>query len=152
MELDITEDLVELWEVNPVGAILLHKKGKCLSLFQNKKEMFIGCTDWAWFMNDKGEMTAGIGGCLVDNNGNIVFIFSGPSDAKCAYEAELDAAKFLYREFMGSMFSDQSLRICKDCQKVVNTFFSEKLGLTKTSEHKCYRNLFRSTQEDSKMS
>lgn len=128
-EMDIiSPSLTNLWSINPIGAILLHNKGKSIQLAEGITVDLIGYVDGAWIQTEDNIIKAGVGGFVIDKHKNVVFIFSGPVDTKDAASTELEAASFLLREFISSSHSVQSLRIYSDCMSVISTFFNEKFN------------------------
>lgn len=124
----ISQSLANLWSINPIGAILLHNKGMHVRLLDSNTEELIGYVDGAWSQPGNSMIKAGVGGFIVDRHKNVVFVFSGPVKTKDASSIELEAARFLFKEFMDSSYNDQSLVIYSDCLSVISSFFNEKFS------------------------
>lgn len=139
----ISENLLSLWNVNPIGAILLHQKGMSLRIMRDVVEDFVGYCDGSWMVDTNGKIKAGIGGYIIDNMQNTVFVFSGPSKTSNALETEINAARVLIQEFRNSMFKMRPLRMYTDCLEVVNIFYREKFGLSGSNDLKHFVGLNR---------
>lgn len=139
MELDLVPDnLMSLWNINPNGAILLHQKGKRLSILSDGHEDFVGFCDGSWQVDTNGRITAGVGGYIVDRDQNLMFIFSGPIEAGNALKAEMNATKILIQEFCSSTINKRPLKIYTDCIEVVNSFSREKHGINVFNDAKWF--------------
>ncbi|KAK1379693.1 hypothetical protein POM88_026437 [Heracleum sosnowskyi] len=64
-----------IWNINPVGAILRSNKIAKQANYKAQKG-FYGFIDGSWRKTDEKEWSAGIGGYLHDANNNLFFFFS----------------------------------------------------------------------------
>lgn len=91
--------LEQLWEVNPRGACLHFNKKHCRMDYIWCNSTAIGFSDGSWKIAENGSKRSGIGGCITDLEGNLIFIFSGPSSANNPLETEREALLFLFQKF-----------------------------------------------------
>lgn len=126
-ELNIPSDIYNIWLVNPQGAALLHKKS---DLFQDLtwwNSEFIAYTDGSWSVCNQVPKS-GVGGCILEKEGNILFIFSGPSSANSPREAEREAILFVYNAFASQRIIQGRLQINTDCIFLVEEFLKQRAG------------------------
>lgn len=133
-ELNFPEEIYNLWQVNPLGATMLHSKHGLFQDLVRWNAEFHAYTDGSWaFLNS--EHKAGIGGCIPDRNQNLLFIFSGPSMATSPREAERDAIFFAFKAFSSQRTVQGRLQIRTDCLTLVNDFQRQRAGNGKLHDH-----------------
>lgn len=130
----IHKDLEILWGVNPIGAFLLNSKrandiGPVWWIVQ-----FIGFTDGAWKKQQHGAILSGIGGIFLNSKQEVIFSFSGNSDAKNPLEAEFKAVLFMYKQITDSPLSKSSLQLYTDSMILYNAFLQARDGCSGNSE------------------
>lgn len=72
--------------------------------------------------------TSGIGGFLKDRDQNILYIFSGHSDALSPLRAELEAIIHIIKVIFSSNKKHSSCRLFSDCETLVNALNKVKAG------------------------
>ncbi|KAK1391238.1 hypothetical protein POM88_010294 [Heracleum sosnowskyi] len=92
--LQVSSKLQRIWEVNPIGSILLHNKTAKKDLVDDMRVLF-GFMDGSWRKNSEGKVVAGIGGHIQDSEGNLLFILSGPSSAESILLCETEGLQKL---------------------------------------------------------
>ena len=116
-----------------MGAALLQRKNRLIQDFAWWKHDFIGYTDGAWkFKNNS--YTAGIGGCVIDKDKNLILVFSGSSSASSPRDSEKEAILFLFKTFHSQKTVQGRLQINTDCISIVDEFQRQRGGLSKIPE------------------
>ncbi|WOG89446.1 hypothetical protein DCAR_0208684 [Daucus carota subsp. sativus] len=92
----------------------LRKREKLWEVCKKKYEI-ICLVDGAFLQGPK----AGKGGCIKDRDGNILFIFFGPSNALNSFEAEWDAAIFMIKSVLEHKQKWNKICLCTDSIKVI---------------------------------
>lgn len=136
-----------LWNVNPVGTILRSNTRRLAKLMDVDAEI-MGFIDGAWKCGNDKRIQAGIGGYLKDKQGNLLFLFSGPSTAKSAFDCELDAMIFLVRNIFKSPWRLSKCVLYTDSVELVRTLKDIKFKLLDKEED--VRNLLRSCKVEFK--
>lgn len=116
----IEDNMNPIWEINPISVIVNHNGRVMRSLWSQNYDL-IGFTDGAFSRESFNKCKARIGGYLKDKDDNIVFIFSGPSNASSPLLAELEAISHL---LLGIVNSNKRLCWCKvysDCFEAVRS-------------------------------
>lgn len=78
---------------------------------------------------------AGIGGCILDRDQNLIFIFSGPSQATSPREAEREAILFAFKSFTSRRSIQGRLQIKMNCISLVHDFQKYRAGYTNPDDH-----------------
>ena len=91
-----------------------------------KNYEYIGMVDGAFIHKNK----AGSGGGLKNAEGNLQFIFFGPAKVNNNYEAEWEAAKFMFPSLLESKRSWQNICICSDSREVKQQKSWQELDLS----------------------
>ncbi|KAK1388955.1 hypothetical protein POM88_017133 [Heracleum sosnowskyi] len=84
-----------LWKVNPEGCIFLSNKHKRSELFLGWNTSLVGYSDGSFKELENGTMMSGMGGILLNNKDEIIFVFSGKCNSSSPVEAELESIFFL---------------------------------------------------------
>ena len=79
-------------------------------------------------MNADGSIRCGIGGCSTDLEGNLLFIFSGPSHAKSPLEAEREALIFLFLRIKENLALSGFYTLCTDSKILEEIFLKDRAG------------------------
>lgn len=98
-ELNFPEEIFKIWQVNPMGASLIHRKS---CLIQNMTWWNSECcafTDGSWEFCSNNSCQAGIRGFIMDRDSNLLFVFSRPSKASSPREAEREAIIYVHKAF-----------------------------------------------------
>lgn len=84
------------WFINPQLAYKMHHKWAFKSLINRWQENhdYIGFIDGSWKKMAQG-LQIGIGGFLINKDGHVKYVFSGPSDQCVGWEVELSALHHL---------------------------------------------------------
>ena len=85
--------------------------------------------------------SVGIGGYILDREGNLLFIFSGPSSAISPKESEREAILFVFKSFISHRSVQSRLQIKTDCLSLVEEFQSQRAGNTKKLDNRDRLNL-----------
>ena len=117
-----------LWNVNPIGALLLFRSKGLQEYLKWFNGDFLAFTDGTWSISDNGEVKARIGGCILTKESQILYIFSGPIKANSPREAELKAILFIYVAFSSQATVQGRLQINSDCLSLVHEFQKRRLG------------------------
>lgn len=88
---------------------------------------FLALTDGAWKIHNNGCL-AGIGGCIMDREGNLLYIFSGPSKAISPRESEQEAIIFAFKSFIRQNSIKGRLQIKTDCISLVEEVQKSRAG------------------------
>lgn len=122
-----SENLSKLWFCDPGAAIINQVKSEKL-LFLEKvfsKYGTVAFTDGSWHENEEGRSNGGIGGMALNNNMQLVYIFSGPCKSSNAFETEMlalismgEALETLGYEYL----------VCVDSQEAEDFFLRSKAG------------------------
>ena len=113
----IEEDCWMTWKSNPrlaVKKLWLLKKDQLWKKCQSKYDL-ICMVDGAFLQINK----AGIGGCIKDSSGNLLYIFFGPYKAKNSCETEWAAAVHMINEVVGDNKNWRSLCLCSDSRETI---------------------------------
>ena len=115
-----------LWKANPKGAIAVHTHKLSTEFWRFKMQSFdyICAVDGAWGGNERGVIGGGMGGFIKNSQGRIKFLFSGPSPASNAEEAEVFGLIYILRKIISKNFHSKRVLICSDSTVVVNAFNS----------------------------
>ncbi|XP_017233302.1 uncharacterized protein LOC108207364 [Daucus carota subsp. sativus] len=133
-EMNFTEELYNLWQVNPMGATMLHNKNGTYQDLVWWNAEFKAFTDGSWKFNGSIH-SAGIGGYIEDTNQSLIFIFSGPSKAASPKEAEREAIIFAYKSFISQRSIQGRLQIITDCLTLVDEFQKCRAGNSTIEDH-----------------
>ncbi|WOG81935.1 hypothetical protein DCAR_0101093 [Daucus carota subsp. sativus] len=142
-ELNFPKDMFNIWQANPMGAALLQRKNRLIQDFAWWNHDFIGYTDGAWKFKNNSH-TAGIGGCILDKEKNLIFVFSGPSSASSPRDSEKEAILFLFQIFHSQKAIQGRLQINTDCITIVEEFQRQRAGLGKIPESQEWATLINS--------
>ena len=142
-ELNFPKDMFNIWQANPMGAALLQRKNRLIQDFAWWNHDFIGYTDGAWKFKNNSH-TAGIGGCILDKEKNLIFVFSGPSSASSPRDSEKEAILFLFKIFHSQKTIQGRLQINTDCITIVEEFQRQRAGLGKIPESQDWATLINS--------
>lgn len=113
------KDLEDLWDLNPIGTILLfNKKKERMDFFWWNVE-FIRFSDGAWKRLNNNLFLSDIGGLIVDHNKKVLFTFSGKTSASSPLEVEMQALIFLHQKFRASALGNNSLQLYSDSLTLV---------------------------------
>lgn len=124
----IKEELERLWMVNPGGALLLFSTKVTREEFIWWNTDLIGYSDEAWQSLNSGAICRGIGGYLKDLNGNLLFIFSGPTQVWSPLEPKRNEVLFLYNFIVGNSNLKGVVSLCTDCLLLVHQFQKARAG------------------------
>lgn len=124
----IKDELETLWMVNPVGVLLLFNSSLRKEEFIWWNTDLIGYTDGSWKSLRSGAVCGGMGGFLKDREDNLLFIFSGPTQAWCPLEAERNAVLFIFDRVERNSKHKGMVTICTDSVLLVNQFQKERAG------------------------
>lgn len=120
--------LENLWQVNPRGACLLFNK-------KHRRMDYIWCistvkgfSDGSWKITNDGSKGSGIGGCITDLEGNLVYIFYGPCLANSPLEAEREALLFLFQRIKENSNLQDIFTLCTDSKVLEDIFIKERVG------------------------
>ncbi|KAK1377085.1 Chlororespiratory reduction 4 [Heracleum sosnowskyi] len=94
----------------------------------------IGFIDGAWHCDKDQQIRAGIGGYLKDNQGNLLFFFSGPSTAKTAFDCEYEAMIFLVKSICHSPWRLSRCLIYTDSAELVGNLQNVKFNFLRKEE------------------
>ena len=95
---------------------------------------FLALTDGSWKLINNNCL-AGMGGCIMDRDQNLVFIFSGPSKALSPKEAEREAILFVFKCFISQRVIQGRLQIKTDCASLVKDFQLQRAGSQTVTEN-----------------
>ncbi|XP_063946063.1 uncharacterized protein LOC135151510 [Daucus carota subsp. sativus] len=112
--------LENFWQVNPRGACLLFNKKHRRMDYIWCNSTVIGFSDGSWKITNGGSKRSGIGGCITDLEGNLLYIFSGPCLANSPLEAEREALLFLFQRIKDNSNLQGILTLCTDSKIVRN--------------------------------
>ncbi|KAL1808033.1 hypothetical protein ACET3Z_025023 [Daucus carota] len=115
-----------------MGATLLQRKNRLIQNFSWWNHDFISYTDGAWRIANNSQ-SVGIGGCILDKEENLLYIFSGPCSADSPRDAEREAILFLFKAFTSQNSIQGRLQINTDCMSLVDEFQKQRAGLSKTT-------------------
>ncbi|KAK1399922.1 hypothetical protein POM88_009785 [Heracleum sosnowskyi] len=93
-----------------------------------------GFVDGAWMMQHDSTCMAGIGGILVESAKYIVYILSGPSNAKSVYQSQLEAAIFLIKAMWNSPWRNAKCTIHVDNEELLVNLQKAKILRTRMDE------------------
>ena len=127
-EFSFHSELFSIWQVNPAGAALLHRKNGVMQDMVWWNAEFLALTDGAWKTHNN-ICSAGIGGCIMDRGENLLYIFSGPSKAMSPRESEQEAIIFVFKAFTNQKSIQGRLQIKTDCISLVEDFQKRRAGV-----------------------
>lgn len=118
-----------LWKVNPIGSIMLQnsKPQETIKVWDNCN--YYGFVDGSWKSTSNSPTESGIGGCLLDLEGNIIFIFLGPTNASSPLEAEKQALTFLYSHTSANQSLKGYFTFYSDSKYLQESFLKERSGI-----------------------
>ena len=117
-----------LWKVNPRGAFLLFNKNYRRMDYIWCNSTFIGFSDGAWKLKSDGSISCGIGGCITDLKGNLLFIFFGQGHARSPLEAKMEALLFLFLKIKENSQLSRIYTICTDSKLLEEIFIKGSDG------------------------
>lgn len=88
----------------------------------------VGFIDGAWKQDDPTLVKSGIGGFLLRNTKNLVFIFSGPTCQSSPYDTELEAFIYLVSQINTSSYKQKLITIFSDSKSLVDNVKAYKIG------------------------
>ncbi|WOH13738.1 hypothetical protein DCAR_0933249 [Daucus carota subsp. sativus] len=80
---------------------------------------FVCAVDGAWGRNEGGDIGGGMGGFIKNNQGIILLLFSGPSSASNAEEAEILGVIYVLRKVIEKKYHMKRVVICSDSSVVL---------------------------------
>ncbi|KAK1397568.1 hypothetical protein POM88_007431 [Heracleum sosnowskyi] len=108
----IKSELDTLWKINPEGCILLSNKHKRSELFLGWNTSLVGYSDGSFKkVLEDGTLISGMGGILLNDKDEIIFIFSG----KCNSSSPVEAIIFLANASLTHLDHTSKVVICTDC-------------------------------------
>ncbi|KAK1373381.1 hypothetical protein POM88_029574 [Heracleum sosnowskyi] len=118
----------DYWMINPVGLILENSPRQKIN-FMGSGHEFFGFIDGSFLCQNDGTQRAGIGGFVKDKHEMLVFIFSGLTKPKDAFDAEWETCKFLLEKFWEGRWRHASILICSDNFTLIHLLAKMKAGL-----------------------
>lgn len=120
----ISEKWKNLWMQDPLQAYKRTRIEGTKSIFNKWFEVcrYVGCIDGAWSQNKDGIIKAGIGGFIMDNKAQVIFIFSGPCMSISPYQSEERALQFMIENLNQKNLKDISLLISSDSSQLINAY------------------------------
>uniref|UniRef100_A0A162A040 Uncharacterized protein n=1 Tax=Daucus carota subsp. sativus TaxID=79200 RepID=A0A162A040_DAUCS len=114
-------EYVNLFWVNPWGTARVVFKHKYEEFWEGIMSRYdwVVTVDGAVHKSNNMHVKAGIGGVIRSSRGKPEFIFSGPSGAINAFDAELDACLHILRILEGNFEEGTSIVICSDSMEMV---------------------------------
>ncbi|KAK1352385.1 hypothetical protein POM88_053324 [Heracleum sosnowskyi] len=111
----LSEFTRNLWDVNPIGAVLNSQMPSSVHI--KKFVDASGYSDGAFKVLNNGVVKAGIGGFLKDKHQNLVYIFSGPTEALSPLQAEIKAFYCLIKAVEDSQWKEKNILFHVDVRK-----------------------------------
>ena len=114
-----------LWKANPMGALNIHHHKASASFWKYKFDHYdYTCmVDGARDVNKWGNFCCGMGGCIKDKQGRILYCFSGPVKVQSILEAEISAILHVINYFSAWAPSFGRVVICSDSTGAINSIY-----------------------------
>lgn len=144
----ISPNLENIWTHYPRQAFTLQRKWavKVLLEYWFKATNLVGFVDGSLKKIGLGHTISGIGGYIINKQGSVLFIFSGPSQKTTCYDVEFEALNLLVDNFIQQNLRDRQLTVFTDSSNLVHNINQRKevtdgdrLG-DEDLYHKCYTN------------
>lgn len=105
-----------LWNISPCQAYERSKSDGRASLVNKwlESNQYIGFVDGAWKQSKEGIVKAGICGFLLNSEGHVNFIFSGPCISDSPYLVEEHALRFMLENIMAKDIKEAMIVIATD--------------------------------------
>ncbi|XP_017252064.1 uncharacterized protein LOC108222689 [Daucus carota subsp. sativus] len=150
--LEVNGSLSKSWEnlfnVNPVGAIRLSFKQQCVVFWESLRRKYdlIVAIDGAVSKKSASTSHAGIGGVIKNKDGALIYVFSGPSSASHAFEAEKEACMHVVNSMAGKFPNTFKIVICSDSVETIKYMEDLKYEavINNNGRHGCMEVLFQS--------
>lgn len=126
------DSLSPAWLLSPECTIRLKYRANLNCLLHGDFDLFC-FADGAFFSNPDGSANAGVGGFIKNKDGEVLYIFSGPSEVNCPLRAEIEAITFLINLVAASQFRGSKIKLYTDCKPVIEALSKLKVG--------CFSNL-----------
>lgn len=118
----VNQQQIQPWFCNPIQVFKTNTRlaKRRLIAYWSEFSDIVGFIDGAWKKDSVGNITASIGGFLMESKLSLIFIFSGTTEASSPYEAELAALKFVLEQLGSSNFKEYSTTIFSDSKQLVS--------------------------------
>lgn len=112
----LSNNLTNLFTVNPRGAIRLSYKQQCDKFWEDLRSRYdwVIAVDGAVQKKSNSQAKAGIGGTIRSKQGNLEYIFSGASKVQNALDAEKEACMHIINILAGKAINTFRVVICSD--------------------------------------
>lgn len=124
----LREEYDTIWIVNPEGAVMLAHKNKKKLFFLDNNTAIIGIYDGSFKIDENMITHSGIGGFIMNTNEEVIYMFSGPSQASSPVEAKIEAIIFLASVFEENFAELDKWIIRTDCVTAIQSFANQKAG------------------------
>lgn len=118
----VNQQQIQPWFCNPIQVFKTNTRlaKRRLIAYWSEFSDIVGFIDGAWKKDSVGNITASIGGFLMESKLSLIFIFSGTTEASSPYEAELAALKFVLEQLGSSNFKEYSTTIFSDSKQLAH--------------------------------
>ena len=116
----IHKSLAAFWNSNPIGSATSSVNRQLKEIIKSATAL-VGFIDGSWKAN-KAANCAGMGGLIQDQNGSVIFTFSGPLKVESSFEAEMKALFYLMESYNKSRWKEHALVVYSDCKNLVSKF------------------------------
>lgn len=127
----ISQGFISHWALSPSRSVQIHTRkylhhwlANWLSIYQ-----YLGFIDGSSNMNAAGQIVAGVGGVIINQQRACKLVFSGPVDVKSNYEAEAKALMIMMSHLQFNCLGIRSCIIFSDSAALVNNFLKYRSGI-----------------------
>ncbi|WOH04087.1 hypothetical protein DCAR_0623493 [Daucus carota subsp. sativus] len=118
----VSENMESLFWVNPKGAIKVSASKQFNDFWESlwSRYDWVVAVDGAFTKHKSPNAQAGIGGVIKSSGGNMEYVFSGPSKANQALDAEKEACLHVLGVLAKKMHEDFKVVICSDSAETIS--------------------------------
>ena len=118
----VSENMENLFWVNPKGAIKVSASKQFNDFWESlwNRYDWVVAVDGAFTKHKSPHAQAGIGGVIKSSGGNMEYVFSGPSKANQALDAEKEACLHVLCVLSKKMHEDFKVVICSDSAETIS--------------------------------